>query len=307
MLVAFVSSHGPSRADTRPATVNATAVTISIDSDGPLYSIAAQQATLPDVLRELGKAAGFEVKIFEPFDSIRQHWRFDSVSLPRLLDNLLRGYSTVMLYGEPEAADHTAANSNPALRELWLLARAEAVEPDPDALVNISIQLDPTEAQAAGQKVLTPEQEYEIGYIDNLEGMTGDDVIGILQQTLLTDKDPLVRKRAVSALGDIGGTRVLDALESGMGDSSAVVRTELADTFGSIRDQRSMLLLGQILMGDASAGPRRQAVLSLYQQNTVAAHTFIEAALKDRDGGVRKAADEILQQWQLTLDDYLTE
>ena len=58
-----------------------------------------------------------------------------------------------------------------------------------------------------------------------------------------------------------------------------------------------MLLLGQLLMGDHNAGVREQAVNALYQQSTLAAHTFIEAALKDKDQGVKKAASEILQQW----------
>ena len=48
------------------------------------------------------------------------------------------------------------------------------------------------------------------------------------------------------------------------------------------------MLLGQMLMGDHNVGVREQAVSSLYQQNTLAAHTFIEAALKDKDQGVKK-------------------
>ena len=50
------------------------------------------------------------------------------------------------------------------------------------------------------------------------------------------------------------------------------------------------MLLGQVLMGDHNAGVREQAVSSLYQQNTLAAHTFIEAALKDKDQGVNKSS-----------------
>lgn len=44
----------------------------------------------------------------------------------------------------------------------------------------------------------------------------------------MNDRDPVIRQRAVAALSDIGGARVLDALESGLGDRSAEVRTELA-------------------------------------------------------------------------------
>jgi HEAT repeat protein len=270
--------------------------TIRINTDGRRYSLTANQAALSDVLHELGKAAGFKVKPLGSIDRSPQDWSLDTMPLPRLLDHLLRGYSTVMLYGASK--DHTEESDDQVLKEVWLLAEEEDRDPVHDSLVNIAIKLETTEVTASEAPTLTPEQAYEISYIENLEGMTGDDVIDILQQTLLMEDDPLVRKRAVTALGDIGGTRVLDALESGMGDSSAEVRSELAKSLSGIQDQRSMLLLGQLLMGDRIPVVRRQAVLALSSQKTIAARTFIEAGLQDEDDGVKKAADAVLKQWQ---------
>ena len=278
---------------------------INISTTHELYSLTANQATLSDVLHELGKKADFKLKTFEEMSNAQQDWNFHSMPLTKLLTNLLRGYSTVMLYEETQ--DKPKQSDKLKLKELWLITQEDNTDLDEPSSINIEIQLEQTETLTDKQQHLTAEQQYEITYIDNLEGMTGDDVIATLEQTLVSDKDPLVRKRAVIALSDIGGTRVLDALESGLGDSSGDVRTELAKSFAGIKHQRSMLALGQLLMGDHNAGVRQEAVRSLYQQNSPAAHTFIEAALKDKDGDVKKAASEILQQWQLTLDDYLVE
>ena len=271
---------------------------ISISSSNQRYSVTATQATLSELLQKLGDNAGFKLKIFEKPEDVPRDWNFHSMALPRILDNLLRGYSTVMLYEESDQPDDRSdSDDEQVLKELWLLAQTEDVEPDRGSTVNIEIQLDKNDLETVRQQDLTPEQQYEIAYIDNLEGMTGDDVIDILANTLLTADDPLVRKRAVTALGEIGGIRVLDALESGMGDRSAEVRTELANSLSGIHDQRSMLLLGQLLMGDRNSRVREQAVYALHQQNTPAARSFVEAGLKDKDDGVSKAAEILLQQW----------
>jgi len=305
LLIAYILLPTHARAGDSITTNSSDFSAINISTTHELYSLTANQATLSDVLHELGKTADFKLKTFEEMSNVQQDWNFHSMPLSRLLTNLLRGYSTVMLYEETQAVPKLSGKLK--LKELWLITQEENADLDEPSTIKIEIQLEQAETLTDKQQQLTAEQQYEITSIDNLEGMTGDDVIATLEQTLVTDKDPLIRKRAVLALSDIGGTRVLDALESGMGDRSGDVRTELAKSFGGIKHQRSMLALGQLLMGDHDASVRQEAVRSLYKQNSPAAHTFIEAALKDKDGDVKKAASEILQQWQLTLDDYLVE
>ena len=305
LLIAYILLPTHARAGDSITTNSSDFSAINISTTHELYSLTANQATLSDVLHELGEMADFKLKTFEEMSNAQQDWNFHSMPLTKLLTNLLRGYSTVMLYEETQV--EPKQNDKLKLKELWLITQEDNADMDRQSSINIEIQLEQTETLANEQQHLTAEQLYEISYIDNLEGMTSDDVIATLEQTLMTDKDPLVRKRAVVALSDIGGTRVLDALESGLGDRSGDVRTELAKSFAGIKHQRSMLALGQLLMGDHDANVRQEAVRSLYQQNSPAAHTFIEAALKDKDAGVKKVAGEILRQWQLTLDDYLVE
>jgi hypothetical protein len=304
LLVTFLCffTHADTDAGNIKHSSGSTVINISVTDEA--YSLNAKQAKLSAVLNELGKTAGFKLKTFDAAGYQNQDWQFRSMSLPRLLDNLLRGYSTVMLYEDMQ--DKTTANDRPKLKELWLIAQQDHADFHQPSNIHIEIQLEQAETFDHEQQ-LTPEQRYEITFIDNLEGMTSDDVIDTLEQTLRSDKDPLIRKRAVTALSDIGGTRVLDALESGMGDRSADVRTELAKSFAGIKHQRSMLLLGQMLVGDHDAMVREQAVRSMYQQGTLAAHTFVEAALKDKNDTVKKTASEILQQWAFTPEDHPVE
>lgn len=301
LLITFLFFPTHSDADVSDITNSSDSAAINISITDERFSLTANQAKLPDVLHELGKAADFKLKTFETTGYRQQDWSFQSMSLPRLLNNLLRDHSTVMLYEHTQ--DKTAGSDHLKLKELWLIAHGDNADLDEQSMINIEIQLEQT-VPLDNKQHLTPDQQYEITFIDNLEGLTSNDVIDTLAQTLKSDKDPVIRKRAVVALRDIGGTRVLDALESGMGDSAGDVRTELARSFAGIKHQRSMLLLGQMLVGDHDAVVRREAVRAMYQQDTLAAHTFVEAALKDKDDTVKKTAREILEQWEFTPENH---
>ena len=291
-----------SYADVSNITEDNNSSVISISSTDERYSLVAEQAKLSDVLLELGKAADFKLKVFEQLSIEQQNWDYNSMPLSQLLTNLLRGYSTVMLY--EEAHDKTLENNTRKLKELWLIASDDNSGVGEQSINNIEIKLEPPATRPIDYQNLTPQQQYEIAHIDNLEGLTGDDVIESLKLTLVTENDPVIRKRAVVALSDIGGTHVLDALESGLSDSSGEVRTQLAKSFAEINHQRSMLALGQLLMGDHDVKVRQEAVRALYQQNGPAARSFIEAALNDKDDSVKKVAGEILQQWPLAPENH---
>ena len=274
--------------------------TINISQSDKGYSLTAQQASLPDILHKLGETAHFKLKLFEEPDDTPHDWNFQAMPLPRLLDNLTRGYSTVLLYEEQHK--HNTVSNDRIIKEMWLIAREDNADHNAAANINIDIQPERKDAALNEPRELTAEQQYEISFIDNLEGMHSGDIIDTLQQTITTESDPLVRQRAVAALGEIGGIGVLDALESGMADKSAEVRTQLASTLSGIKHQRSMLLLGQMLMGDHDSKVRQQAVRALYQQKTPAARSFVETAAKDKDPVVKKIAAEILQQWEPAAD-----
>ena len=288
VLFVFFSYWAETHAKGEHAAANDKGASINVWSSDDGYSLIAEQAHVTDILRALGSRAGFEVKILGAPRREYQDWRFDSVPLLRLLDNLLRGYNTVQIHEQD--ADRTRR-----LKELWLITRYDDVAAQPG--LTIKIELEQTETGTEERQQFTPEQQYQIDSIDDLQGMTGEDVIATLQRTLVDNDDPVVRARAAIALGDIGGTRVLGALEAGLGDSSGRVRSELARSFSSVKHQRSTLALGQMLMGDRDAQVRQQAVRSLRGQDSPAAYLFVEAALKDKDERVQEAASRILRQW----------
>jgi hypothetical protein len=262
---------------------------INISSAGGRYTLLVEKKNLSDVLLKLKEIADFKLKIFDDVEDEQVRLDIKSMPLNQLLTNLLRGYNTVMLY--EESKNNELDSDGRKLKELWLIGSDNGARTDHD-IINIEIDLNEPEN-------LTLEQQYELTHIDNLEGMISDDVIETLQQTLLTEKDPVIRKRAVVALSDIGGTHVLDALESGMGDNSGEVRAEIARSLAGIKNQKSMLLLGQMLMGDGNVEVRQEAVRALRQQDSPAARSFVEAALQDNAASVNKVAKEILQQWVL--------
>lgn len=301
-LVIFITFSLCSYADVGHASEHNAPSVIDISFSEKGCSLIAEQTQLVDILHELGKATGFKIKTFEETGHEKKNWMFNSMPLPRLLDNLLRGYSTVMLY--EDLHDEMGGSNKRILKELWLVTREDGANPDAKSTINIEIMLEQEEAQLTSYRNLTPEQQYEIAYIDNLEGLTSDDVIETLKQTLADEKDPVIRQRAVTALSGIGGIRVLDALESGMGDRSGEVRAELAKSFAGIEHQRSMLLLGQLVVGDHDAEVRQQAVRALSRQGSPAARIFIEAALKDKNDNVRKVADGMLLQWEMAPEVY---
>lgn len=269
------------------------AAEISIRLTGEGYTLSAQRAELADVLYELGKTADFKLKLFTNLSDKKSDWNYESMVLIQLLNNLLRDFNTVMLYEEMQ--NDARGNTNRKLKELWLIASKNNPGSAEPASINIEIQVEKTEPTTKKQQPLTAEQQFEITHIDKLEGLTGDDVIETLKQTLSTEQDPVIRIRAVTALGQIGGTEVLDALESGLGDYVGEVRIELAKSFAGIQNQRSILALGQMSVGDDDIKVRQQALRALARQDGPSARAFIEAALNDEAKSVQKVARELLQ------------
>lgn len=117
-------TYADTYADTHPASdgnsTDNNASKISISSTGDNYSLSAKQAKLPDVLQELGEAADFEFKLFEnsivETSTIKTDWNFDAVPLNQLLNNLIRGYNTIMLYEDTKNVIQD--NNNRKLKEL---------------------------------------------------------------------------------------------------------------------------------------------------------------------------------------------
>ena len=93
-LVIFITFSLCTYADVDHASEHNAPTIIDISFSEKGCSLTAEQAQLVDVLHELGKAAGFKLKTFAEFSHEKKNWMFHPMPLPRLLDNLLRGYSS---------------------------------------------------------------------------------------------------------------------------------------------------------------------------------------------------------------------
>ncbi len=255
---------------------------ISVQTNNGLCTLHAEHASLSQVLLSIGKELGFEVRIHGDISNSQQSWSYQAMPLADMVRNLVRDYSSVIIYQKS-----ASPNSTNELSEIWIYAD------------NVSSRQSSTPVEIQVQHSLSEEVDFidarrrtQVAQIDRLEGLHQQDVIDSLADIVRHEPDPIVRLRAVSALRDIGSGDVLSALEAGMSDASPEVRIEVAHAFGEAQDQRAILLLGQLLMGDKTSSVREAAVQSLLSYSSPAAHAFVEAAKQDRDEDVRKAANQ---------------
>lgn len=257
------------------------------------YSLSVKQARLTDILSHLEQKTGIEIKAYTPIAGNYQDYSYQALPLDQILKNLLRDYSTVMVYEDEKTAIETSAGHR--LKKLWILG---ADDSSSMPLHSAGDREDQGSLGRDNHDYLSQTQYRELAHIENLQGMTSDDVIETLKETLILNQDPVIRKKAVSALADIGGVRVLDALEAGLGDRSGEVRVELARSFAPIAHQRSLLALSQLLLGDMDSSVRIEAVRSLYKFNKPPARVLVESALNDINLGVKIVARTVLSHWE---------
>jgi len=106
---------------------------------------------------------------------------------------------------------------------------------------------------------------------------------------LLADFDPLVRAKAVLALGQIGEPSSLPDLEEAANDPAPAPRASAAYAMGLIGDPSSMTTLLR-LTGDAEAAVRAPAVEALGRIHDAAGASEVGSLLSDPDMTVRAAA-----------------
>jgi HEAT repeat protein len=103
------------------------------------------------------------------------------------------------------------------------------------------------------------------------------------------DTDPLVRSRAVIALGSLGDPRALAALESALVDPNFAVRVQAVQAPGRIGGEDASQVLGDALLYQRDAQMRTLAALALHREDSPSARRLLEAAADDPDRQVRSA------------------
>jgi transcription termination factor NusA len=116
--------------------------------------------------------------------------------------------------------------------------------------------------------------------------------------TLLENENATVRKRAVEALGKLGG-RSVEPLINALNHQDPLVRRKVAETLGQIGDKRSVKpLINALRDGDEMV--RRRAAEALGELGDERAMVSLTAALEDQDPVVSHTAETAL--WRLAHD-----
>jgi hypothetical protein len=184
----------------------------------------------------------------------------------------------VWVYGDPPVSDLTRAQ-RPLTRTLGELTK----QPPPDAPEPPSYQ-----------ELATKDKAGRLGAIRGLARQQDDAAIDVLGALVGHDPDATVRRIAATALGNIGGEAVVGALEAALADADVEVRIQAMRGLHAIDPEAAAASLGELALGDADPGLRRQAVHLLATLRSDEARSTVELAASDPDDAVRQAAEEAL-------------
>lgn len=280
---------------------------IEVRIDSGLLTLHAENASLAEVLTEVGKQAGLEIFLEDDLD-VSVTNSFSNEPLPQAIARLLGDITFVMVYGSAQQDERP-----PPLIALRVYgdsagqaAPVDADELDTDQSVEANI------ARRAVALGLGPTSDDDSGLYDDLAGHKddervhamqwlgdlGDDAaINALGRFLALDHQPAIRGEAALALGNIGGEAASKALELGLGDEDPDVRFQVVEAMGEIGGSSSTFVLGQIIFGESDPEVRMSALASLGRVRSEAARAFLEAATEDPNHKVREIAYGILYAW----------
>jgi hypothetical protein len=240
-----------------------------------LLTVEIEDAPLPQVLKEIGKLAGFKVVQVADFDDFpRVTSKFEDLPLQIAVERLVANTSRIFFY----ALDGSAQPKR-VISQLWLLGPGEA-------------NADTTQADDIASRLQYEEPLIRRQAIQQLVQRQGKAaVLDNLTVLLQTDPDPLVRSRVAMALGSLGDERAVTELETALQDSDFTVRAQSISALGLIGGDRAILVLGSILMNTSiDVAERVLAAQSLWKQNSEMAQGFLQASQNDPDERVRAAS-----------------
>lgn len=253
------ASAGLVRGEAAKSDTGAAKVTVSY-SDGRV-TLDARNATVAEIVRAIGRQAGFETDIAGDYDE-RLGLKVDDKPLVPTLQRLAGRHAMILLLRSPQ--DRTFLSPVEKLM-MWSAearprnARA-SLERDRFARRILGESLDDE-----GVEPTSPEQR--IAAIKSVVRSGDQTSIELLERTVGSDSDEKVRGFALRALAATGG-------------------------------QEAMLALGRILFGDPNPDTRLLALRALASSKSAVAHAFVEKAADDPDVMVRAAANDAITRWE---------
>lgn len=227
---------------------------VRVAGDG--VSIDAQDVPLAAVLARIARDAGFQLYLDEQAGASKGSWWFQGLPLEEALSRLVRPYN-LLLFFEPGKGQQ----ARPRISALYVL-------PAPSGADSLSaIDAPPSTEKGEAQHL-----------IDLIKG----------------DGDLTTRRQALADLADLDASTVETAFAAVIGVKEAELRRDVVTSLGRRGSADSLLILGQVALGDPDPGVRLAAVEALAREGGEQARNFLKQALKDKDETVRQGAGRLL-------------
>jgi hypothetical protein len=306
VLLVLLISHAGIRVagatENEPSTVIAVAV-----SRGKL-SVDARLAPLAQVLRAIGERAGLDVTLrgnlnapvtqsfvdLELGDGIRRLADGHSLTLiyavtsQRLQESILTG--VWVIDGSPRPG--MSAASQHAGRTPHI------ANPEPPAQSSVEDQKDNASVARDPLDVPVERRSGEIRALTDgaVQGSAG--ALARLREIAASDADPMVRRQAVAALGQLKGPEIDAVLSAALGDVDASVRARAVRGLRGSTSEAARRSLVEVLVVDQDAQVRFAAVRALTSRLDPTTLPALEMALSDPDPLVRDTAMRRLSWWK---------
>ena len=254
----------------RGPTPEPTATAVVEVADGRL-TVDLRDADLEDALSRIAERAGFELRTSGPLGRVTA--AFTASSVEEGLRRLVQDHELMLVYraseggrggGDLAEVRVFAATSSGATRGAGAASNASPAA----TLAEISrLSMTPGDPAAASR----------------------------LAEIFRSAPESVVRARAVTALGRVGGAGAAPTLGSALGDAAPDVRVQAVYAVARVDGARSLAALRSLLQRDPDASVRRAAARMLATLPDAAATAALQSASADSDASVRQEAARALQ------------
>ncbi len=290
------------------------APTIEVRVEDGRLSLRAEAAALADVLDAIGEAAGFAVVIrgdlADPVDRVSEAEPIEDV-----LQDLARGHSMIVKRAPGSGAlAEILVIANPAQSRAAAAAPAAAAD-DVAEQAGGRAGGDPVSERAAFRQahlgmpapteddlrlaLAADDQAERVAAIPKVGSLDPGDALGILEDVLAEDEDPLVRSRAVAALtrfdGDAAGSLLQAAV---LGDADTDIRIQAINALAASPEApRRTTALARAMRDDPEPDVQRSALLALQRVGGDWARAYLERTAPRLDPELRMLAERALRTW----------
>jgi hypothetical protein len=212
---------------------------------------------------------------------------FTDLPLNKCLQQLTAGHSLSVV---SKTNSELEQNESRQIAEVWVLSRSTAstVRKTPPTPPGTPVRPSPAQPD---DTVMPQEQSLE------QPGITGQEDL-LLDQVL---NDPNAEKnkqrQAIQQLINIGDAASVLAMAALLDNQDKEIRQMVVDGIGSINNEESTQVLGQVLQNESDSEIRMIALRALGQRkDNEAARSFLENAREDKDEEVKSLVDQLLTQ-----------